>query len=137
MDVTLYRSTNKRTTNNRIISVKNDNVDYYASLNIRSLDQAVDQLEGKQSLQLSTRLMAFVFLLRIKFAQQNLFTSSFILFVFFSICFDQTLLFSFDMEILTSQKGKPQLTINGYIYKLIKMLKTIYWKCFRSPECHS
>ena len=60
---------------------------------------------------------------------------SFPLFVLFSIRFDQTQLFSFAMEILTSQKGKPQLAFNGYIYIIDKNDKKIYWKCVRSPEC--
>ena len=63
------------------------------------------------------------------------FLLSFPLFVFFSIYYDQNPLFSFNTEILTSQKGKPQLAFNGYIYTIDKNENKIYWKYDRSPEC--
>ena len=44
-------------------------------------------------------------------------------------------LFSFEMEILNSQKGKPQLALDGFLYVIDKNDKKIYWKCVRNPEC--
>ena len=124
-------------TNNRIISkiiITRSFGDCDASLNIHSLDQAVEQLEGKQPLQLSTRLMDFVFLLRIKFVKQNVFSSFIPIVRILFHMFDQNPLFSFNMESLTSQKGKPQLVFNGYIYIIDKNENKIYWNCDRS-EC--
>ena len=59
---------------------------------------------------------------------------SFLLLIF-SIFFYQNPLFSFEMEILTSQKGKPQLAVDGFLYVIDKNDKKIYWKCVRNPEC--
>ena len=55
------------------------------------------------------------------------------LLLIFSILFYQNLLFSFEMESLTSQKGKPQLALDGYRYIIDKIDKKIYrsWKCVR------
>ena len=39
------------------------------------------------------------------------------------------------MEILTTQKGKPQLALDGYLYIIDKNDRKIYWKCVRNPEC--
>ena len=36
------------------------------------------------------------------------------------------------MKILTSQKGKPQLALDGYLYIIDKNDKKIYWKCVRN-----
>ena len=60
---------------------------------------------------------------------------SFPLLLIFSIFFYQNPLFSFEMEILTSQKGKPQLALDGFLYIMDKNDKKIYWKCVRNPEC--
>ena len=60
---------------------------------------------------------------------------SFQLLLIFSIFFYQNPLFSFEMEILTSQKGKPQLALDGFLYIIDKNDKKIYWKCVRNPEC--
>ena len=38
------------------------------------------------------------------------------------------------MEILTTQKGKPQLALDGYLYIIDKNDRKIYWKCVRNPE---
>ena len=42
------------------------------------------------------------------------------------LCFVQNQLYSFEMEILTSQKGKPQLALDGYMYIIDKNDKKIY-----------
>lgn len=39
------------------------------------------------------------------------------------------------MEILTTQKGKPQLAIDGFLYNIDKNDKKNYWKCVKHPEC--
>ena len=51
---------------------------------------------------------------------------SFPLLLIFSIFFDQNPLFSFEMEILTSQKGEPQLALDGVLYVIDKKDKKIY-----------
>ena len=54
---------------------------------------------------------------------------SFPLLLIFSIFFYPNPLFTFEMEILTSQKGKPQVALDGFLYVIGKNDKKIYWKC--------
>ena len=74
--------------------------------------------------------IAFVFLLKIKVVKQNVFTFFVPIVVnnFHIYFFYQNPLFSFEMEILISQKGKPQLALDDFLYVIDKNDKKIYWK---------
>ena len=150
IDATFNRSTNNRTINDRTICVKNDN--YLTAQQLLCVVEHSLTRSSYRSIRGQTIITvkhpieyfllplshSFVFLLKIKVVKQNVFTFFLPIVVnLFHIFFYQNPLFSFEMEILTSQKGKPQLALDGFLYVIDKNDKKIYWKCVRNPECRA